>query len=175
MTKQEFLKDINPWGSHRRLLWEALQATKESKFPILEMGAGENSTPFIREYCLYQLRSSVHYDSNKHWAEKMNAIYCPDWNYMQWFYGKQYSVVLVDESPGEHRKTTLQMFASYPVHFEVLIVHDSEPIGWNASDYRVRPLFEKFKYVKDDVPDLHGQPWTTALSNTIDVTKWELR
>jgi hypothetical protein len=174
MTKEDFIKGSNGYGSHRPLLWEALQATKESKRPILELGAGENSTPFIRAYCLYQLRSSVHYDSNKKWAEKMNAKYCPDWDYLQWFYMKQYSVVLVDEAPGEHRKTTLEMFAWYPVHFEILVVHDSEPPGWNASDYQVRPLFSKFKYVKDDIPKEKGQPWTTALSQTIDVTKFNL-
>lgn len=174
MTKEDFLKDLNAWGSHRPLLWEALQATKESKAPILELGAGENSTPFIRAYCLYQLRSSVHYDSNKEWAEKMNAIHCQDWDIMRWFYMKQYSVVLIDEAPGEHRKTAIELFAQYPVHFEILVIHDSEPIGWNASDYKVRPLFSKFKYVKDDVPKEKGAPWTSAVSNTIDVTQWAM-
>lgn len=174
MTKEDFIKDSQGYGSHRPLLWEALQATKESKFPILELGAGENSTPFIRAYCLYQLRSSVHYDSNKEWAAKMGAIHCPDWNYLNWFYMKQYSVVLIDESPGEHRKEAIQLFASYPVHSQVLVVHDSEPPGWNASDYRVRPLFSKFKYMIDDVPKEKGAPWTTALSQTIDVTKFKL-
>lgn len=174
MTKEYFTKDMGTYGSHRNLLWEALQATKESKRPILELGAGESSTPFIREYCLYQLRSSVHYDSNKEWAEKMNARYCPDWDYRQWFYMKTYSVVLIDESPGEHRKETIQLFASYPVHFEILVVHDSEKPGWNSSDYKVRPLFSKFKYMIDDIPESKGAPWTTALSNTIDVTKWKI-
>lgn len=174
MEKLEFIKLAKGYSSHRPLLWEALQATKESKFPILEMGAGEGSTPFIREYCLYSLRKSIHYDSDKHWADKMGAKYCPDWNYITWFYGQRYSVVLVDESPGEHRKETIQMFASYPTHFEILIVHDSEPVGWNASDYKVRPLFSKFKYVKDDVPEEKGAPWTTALSQTIDVSKFSL-
>lgn len=174
MTQTEFLKDINPWGSHRRLLWEALQATKESKFPILELGVGENSTPFIRAYCAYQLRQSIHFDSNKEWAEKMNARYCPQWNYMDWFYGRRYSVVLIDESPGEHRKESIEFFASYPIHFEILVVHDSEPIGWNSSDYQVRPLFKKFKYVIDDIPEEKGQPWTSALSHSIDVTKFQL-
>lgn len=174
MTKEYFTKGASGYGSHRPLLWEALQATKESKFPILELGAGESSTPFIREYCLYQRRQSVHYDSNKEWAEKMNAKHCPDWDWIHWFYGQRYSVVLVDESPGEHRKVSIQLFAEYPVHSEILIVHDSEPPGWNASDYKVRPLFSKFKYVIDDIPKEKGQPWTTALSNTIDVSKFQL-
>lgn len=177
MTKEQFLKDINPWGSHRALLWTALESTKDSPFPVVELGCGDNSTPFLRQYCSDAKRNFVSYESNHEWAQKMGSTWLTDWHPFLWFYKKQYSVVLIDEAPGEHRKEAIQLFASYrvhfAVHFEILIVHDSEPPGWNASDYQVRPLFSKFKYVKDDVPKEKGSPWTSALSNTIDVTKWD--
>src|SRR5688572_21176806 len=165
MTKEQFLKDINPWGSHRNLLWQALESTKDSPFPIIELGCGDNSTPQLTKYCKDTQRILFSYDSNKEWAEKFDADYVRDWEKHPLWLSK-YSVCLLDLAPGEYRKVALMK-----IEADIIVLHDSEIPGWNASDYKVRPLFSKFKYVKDDVPSEKGQPWTTALSNTIDVTK----
>lgn len=174
MTKEKFLENIDPWSSHRPLLWQALEATKESVYPILEMGCGFGSTPYLREYALYSLRKLRSIDNNKEWADRFNAEYTKDWDYMQWFYKQMYSTVLIDHAPGEHRKVALDLFASHQIHSEIIVIHDSEEKGWNASDYQVRPIFKRFRYVKDDVPKEKGAPWSTALSHTIDVSKFVL-
>lgn len=166
MTKEYFVKDATGFGSHRPLLWEALQATKDSPFPIIELGCGDSSTPFLMEYREKANRVFFSYDSKKEWADKYGSDYVRDWEKHPLWLGK-YSVCLLDLAPGEYRRIALMKVDS-----EIIVIHDSEPLGWNASDYKVRPLFSKFKYVKDDVPKEKGAPWTTALSNTIDVTKW---
>lgn len=165
MTKEQFLEGITNFSNHRYLLWEALEATKG---PVLELGAGDGSTPYLREYCEGS-RSFSSFDYNMSWAKRHNAIHVTNWNdIVAW--NLHWGVVLVDHSPGEDRKLALQRLTSV----DIIVIHDSEPIGWNASDYQVRPLFRNFKYVKDHIPEEKGAPWTSALSNEIDVTKWVL-
>lgn len=169
MTQEEFLRDLDPWSSHRPLLWKALEATKGNPNPILEMGCGNGSTPYLQEYVKSDGRKLVSMDHNKEWADKFGARHTMAWHFSEWFYKQQYSAVLIDHAPGEKRREALGLFADYPIHFSggVLVIHDSEPKGWNASDYQVRPLFIKFKYILDDKAKEPGQPWTTALSNDI--------
>lgn len=168
MTKEEFISVIEPWGSHRRLLFEALEATKHLKKPVIELGAGEGSTPFIRQYCKDEDLKFFSYETSREWATKMNSLFVSDWD-AQIFWRSQYGVCLLDCAPGEYRKVALMKILA-----EIIIIHDSEPPGWNASDYQVRPLFKNFKFVKDHIPQIKGQPWTSAVSNTIDVTKWSV-
>jgi hypothetical protein len=167
MTKEQFLTDINPWGNHRTLLWHALEATKSSKLPVLELGSGPSSTPYLREYCQDDGREFFTYETNATWAVTMKSTLVRSWEEVE-FWGDKFSVCLLDCAPGEYRKVALMK-----INAEIIVLHDSEKPGWNASDYKVRPLFSKFKYVIDDIPDVHGQPWTSALSNKIDVTKWK--
>lgn len=164
MTKEEFLSGAAPWSNHRHFLWLALEATRGSHLPVLEMGAGEGSTPHLRRYCREEGIAFVSCDSNFDWALKCGSFWVPKWD--EWSgWGDRRRVVLLDLAPGEYRRVALAKLQA-----EIVVVHDSEPAGWNSSDYRVRPLFENFKYVADDVPSVKGEPWTTALSNTIDVS-----
>lgn len=166
MKKEAFLKDLSAWGSHRVLLFEALEATKDSHLPVVELGCGDCSTPYLMEYCEKNKRVFFSFDSDKMWAEKYGSDYVKDWErHPLWL--QKYSVCLLDLAPGEYRRVALMK-----LNADIIVIHDSEPKGWNASDYRVRPLFNQFKFVKDDQPKEKGSPWTTALSNTIDVTKW---
>lgn len=175
MTKESFLQNPDAWSSHRPLLWEALEATKDSPHPVLEMGCGNGSTPYLRQYCQDNDRNLRSIDNNPDWALKFGAeLISNQWDSGLWFYKQQYSVVLIDHAPGEKRHDALQLFSAFPIHFEIIVIHDSEIPGWNASDYKVRPLFKNFKYMIDDKPKEKGAPWTTALSNTVDVSKWEI-
>jgi hypothetical protein len=164
MTKEEFLAGIGNWSNHRHLLWPALEATKHLKLPVLELGCGNGSTPFLQQYCKDNDLDLDSFDYDEEWARQFNAIHT-NWNDQKVNWDRVYGVALIDESPGEHRVTSLQMVVA-----KIIVIHDSEPIGWNSSDYQVRPLFNKFKYMKD----LQGEPggaWATSVSNTIDVSK----
>lgn len=170
MTKEKFLENLDAWGSHRKLLWEALEATKELYLPVLELGSGPSSTPYLYEYCKNNNLTFLSYDFNPEYA-KLNSKYgtkLTDWKDNS-IWQRRYSVVLIDESPGEHRRESLSKVSA-----EIICTHDSEPPGWNASDYKIRPLFKYFNYMIDDIPETKGAPWTTCISTTIDVSKFKI-
>lgn len=150
------------------LLWPALEATKHFKLPVLELGSGEGSTSYLRTYCTDADIPFMSYDSDQEWAKSMGSIWVPDWRRFS-LWENDFSVCLLDLAPGEYRKTALMKL----LNTKVIVVHDSEPKGWNASNYQVRELFEKFEYIKDFESPKPGA-WATALSNTIDVTKFTL-
>lgn len=169
MTREEFLAGMDNWSSHRLLLWLALEETKYPGDPILEMGVGAGSSPFLMKYCADtggRLRYALDY--SEEWAEKYGAVHVENWDFFRLPLSRQWSVSLVDESPGNHRKESILLLKNS----EIIVVHDSEPAGSNASDYQVRPLFKDFKYIVDVKSVEPGGAWATALSNTIDITKW---
>lgn len=163
MTKEQFTQYDNPWHSHRPLLWEALEATKHFKLPVLELGCGEGSTPLLRQYCQENGLQLLSYDYSAEYAKQYGAIHVTDWNNVPW--RKEFGVVLVDESPGEHRKTSLSRLH----HCKVVVAHDSEPIAYHG--YNMQDQLDKYRY-RLDYKD--GDVWTSAVSNFIDVTKWEI-
>jgi hypothetical protein len=164
MVREDFIKDLDAWSSHRPLLYQALEATNGS---VLELGAGNGSTPYLREYCKDTRRHFRSYDSDPEWARKMGVYFNDNnWDALN-CWNINWGVCLLDLSPGHYRKVALMKIKA-----EVIVIHDSEKPGWNASDYQVRPLFKHFKYVIDDIPKEKGSPWTSALSQTVDVTKF---
>lgn len=166
MTKSEFINGVSNWDNHRLLLWPALEATKHLNLPVLELGCGDGSTPYLCQYCEDNNLQFFSYDSSEQWALKFGSIFISDWNLFPW--SKEFGVTLVDESPGEHRKESIAKLNS-----KVIVAHDSEIEGWNSSDYKIRPLFNKFKYVKDLESVVNGGAWASVLSNDFDVTKFE--
>lgn len=167
MKKEDFLANLDEWSSHRSLLWKALETTKHTGLPILELGSGPGSTPYLREYCESALLDFHTYESNEEWAEKMNSIYVKNWEIIPW--RKVWGVVLIDMAPGEYRKIALRKLDNA----QIIVLHDSEPPGHNGSDYQVRNEFSAFKYFKDHEAQ-RPHAWTTILSNIIDVTKFEV-
>lgn len=163
MTKEEFTAGVGNWDNHRLLLWPALEMTKELGLPVLELGCGHGSTPFLQEYCKDNNLELFSYDYDHSWALQFGAVHVTDWNNIPW--RKDYGVVLVDHSPGEHRREALKMLTNA----RIIIIHDSEPAGWTAADYKVREEFYAYKY-RVDLQAPKGQAWGTALSNFIDIT-----
>lgn len=174
MERSEFIgPPDDEWGSHRAMLWLALEATKHLKLPVLELGAGFGSTPFLKKYCESAGLILMSYDYSEEWTKKLNAeglnvTHVTNWDF-QVPWRKKFSVALVDESPGDHRRKSIEMLALSGA--EIIVVHDSEVQGWNASDYQVRPIFALFKY-SVDLKQEKPLPWTTALSNTINIELW---
>lgn len=163
MTKEKFTQITSNWDSHRPLLWAALEATKHLKLPVLELGCGNGSTPFLKEYCLENGLQLFSYDFNIEWAAKFDAIHVTDWNNVPW--RKEWSVVLVDESPGEHRKVSIGKLH----HAKVVVAHDTEPAADHG--YQMRVPLSRYKYLIDLETD---GAWATAVSNYIAVNKWEI-
>ena len=152
------------------LLYKALEETKHYDL-ILELGMGHGSTPLLNEYCTKNERMLFSFDYNKEWRNKFDPILnefhkshlVTDWKTVYSVYPDA-SVIFIDQSPGEERKETIK---AYQHTKGILVIHDTEPTG--AGDYRVRPLFPLFKYVAEVCTE---GAWATALSNEIDITKW---
>lgn len=163
MTKERFLRSVGNWNNHLYLLWEALEASKYLKLPVLELGCGDGSTPYLLEYCKANKLELISYDYNKEWADKYNAIHIEDWDTLDW--AKEYGCVLVDESPGEQRKFSLQRLH----HAKIIVAHDTEPPADHG--YQMREELAKYKYMVDFGND---GAWATCASNFIDVGKFKV-
>lgn len=161
MTEKTFLEGVKNWDNHRPLLWLALEATKTHEKPVLEMGCGDGSTPYLKGYCDKNNRTLISYDYNKEWADKYNAIHVEDWDSIE---HDNYSVVLIDHSPGERRYLDIIKLCN---SCEYMIIHDSEPA---ATGYMLDKIWNLFKYRCDLKTD---GAWATVVSNVNDVTEWK--
>lgn len=174
--KNKFIPTNNDL-SYYPLLFKALEVTKGE---IIEMGCGHGSTPLLHEYANKYKRILHSYETEKEWISKFEKTAnqyhnftlldrnawdsCSDMH-------QNPSVVFIDHAPGERRKEDLLKFKDKA---EIIVIHDTEPFG--AGDYQVRQHFGKFKYCVEVMSNWHDPleagAWATALSNTIDLTKW---
>lgn len=136
----DFLKDVKNWDNHRPLLWWALEHTQDSSLPVLEMGCGEGSTPYLQDYCKRNNRTLISYDFNKEWADKYGAIHVTDWDTVK---HPDYSVVLIDHSPGERRWIDIKNLCN---KVDYMVIHDSEP---SATGYMLDKIWNLFPYRRD--------------------------
>lgn len=162
--------------SYYPLLYKALEATKGE---IIEMGTGHGSTPLLHEYATKNKRKLHSYETEKDWISKFTdtaneyhtftLLGRGDWDSCSKSHNSP-SVVFIDHAPGERRKEDIIKFKDKA---DIIVIHDTEP---HNGGYQVRQHFSKFKYcveVMSNVPNPHEVgAWATALSNTIDITKW---
>lgn len=159
--EEKFIPKGN-WDNHKLLLRLALKETEGSNLPILELGCGDGSSPCLQEYSKETGRKVDSYDYDKAWAKKYNSTHVKDWDELDWM--KQYSVALVDESPGEQRHKSIMLLMHTT---DIIIVHDSEPAA--TAGYMLDKIWHLFKYKVDLVSN---GAWATALSNKHDLSKW---
>jgi len=161
MKKEKFLSQVGNWDSYKYFLWEALEATKHLKLPVLELGAGMGSTFLLREYCKDEELEFFSYDFHPDYAKEFGSTHVENWDTIPW--RKEWGVVLCDESPGQHRKVSLSLLH----HAQIVVAHDTEIVG--AGDYQMRPEIVKYKFYADF--ETSGA-WATAMSDFIDVRSW---
>ena len=76
------------------------------------------------------------------------------------------SVLFIDHAPGERRRVDIVRFAEAA---EIIIAHDTEPKADHG--YKMRAELAKFRYQVDY--ETSGA-WPTAVSNTIDISRWPI-
>ena len=154
-------ESVDDWDSHRPLLYLAMVNNLEGR-PVCEFGSGMGSTNLLRSYCKENNRTFQSFDTDIEWCDRMNSIYVKDFEdaFPNTFFG----ILFIDGKPGEDRKDLINLhrFAN------VIIAHDTEE-GANYV-YGMKEVLSTFKYRLDYEPI--GKPRTTAVSNTVDVTKW---
>jgi hypothetical protein len=157
---KEWIKQ-GDWGSHLPLLHLALTKTTGA---VVELGSGLISTPLLRKYCLENKREFYSFDANKEWAEKTQSHWIEDWHTTEdWVI--HCGLVLVDESPGEHRRISIEVYSKIA---DALVVHDTE-VGAEYV-YGMSDILSKCKYRLDYQSDSY--PRTTLVSNKFNVTEW---
>ncbi len=169
-------KPVYKITTHLPVLAVAVACTKG---PVLEIGCGYCSTIFLHQACRQMCRPLDSVESDPAWIRRLihmehslhrfydrNLI--PDWRIFaaagvapSW--GK-WNLALIDQWPAEDRRVSIEVLRGSVGAF---IVHDTEPEA--AEDYGFEPLLANFKYRQDWT---YVKPWTTVVSDSIDVRNW---
>lgn len=150
---------VDDYSSHRPAIWLALTNNKECR-PFSEFGSGKGSTELIKKYCESNGIKFESYENDKEWCG-INSMYVE--NYISIYLPIGY-IVFIDSKPGEQRKELLNKFR----HNTIVVIHDTESYAQRV--YEIENILTTFEYQLYYKPE--GNPATSILSNTIDVTKW---
>lgn len=159
----KFIENVQNWDNHRPLLWWALKQTKGQTEHVLEMGCGEGSTPYLQQYLKTDKRKLISYDYSKEWADKYNAIHITDWDSIN---HEQYSVILIDHSPGERRYIDIQKLKD---NCDYMIIHDSEPAAYG---YMLDKIWHLFPYRRNLITD---GAWATIVSTKHEIPEINIK
>lgn len=159
----KFIENVQNWDNHRPLLWWALKETKGQTEPVLEMGCGEGSTPYLMQYLKTDKRKLISYDYSKEWADKYNANHVTDWDAIE---HENYSVILIDHSPGERRHLDVIKLAN---KCDYMIIHDSEPA---ATGYMLDKVWHLFPYRRNLKTE---GAWATIVSTKHEIPEINIK
>ncbi len=148
-------------STHTPTLIKAVMATKGD---VCEMGAGFSSTSLLHWIC--QGRKLITYENDKDYLRFAKKFQTDDHRIRgmkRVDFDHHWSVVLIDHSRRDNNR------GSDAIKFknaDLIVLHDTEESTHYGYD-KVFPLF-KYRY------DWKGcYPWTSVVSNVIDVTKWQ--
>lgn len=159
-------KPSTVFDTHRPVLAEAIIRTSGA---ILELGMGEGSTPGLHEIAMRTGRRVVSYESDAQWFGKFKHLAQSPHSlrlvgdYQDCFCEEPWGAVLVDHAESDFRVREIHRLASWA---QVVVVHDTED-----PRYRYWSAIGAYKF------HFHYRsilPWTSAFSNFIDVSKWQI-
>lgn len=148
-------------GNHLAVLEKVLNHTIG---PIIELGCGAGSTPYLNRMAGVMGRTVTSYENNPdyfnqylHLNDRNHQIkFVRDWNDLP---TQRCGVLFVDNAPCEARVPLIERFTESA---DVIVVHDTEdrknPYGWNGT-------FKHFKYQYTN----DQEPQTTVVSNNTDL------
>jgi hypothetical protein len=162
------------YGTHMACL---MTAAAHTDGPILEMGAGDYSTPLLHALCSKDQRYLLSTDTDKEWLSYFTDL-ATDWHEFKhvkvytddkeknpqprvWDTignDRHWSVVFIDHKPGERRAVDIERLR---YNTDIFVVHDTEQLGYNLEQ-----VLRSFKHRHDDT---RYTTRTTVLSDTIPV------
>jgi len=156
--------EFDNWCNHRPLMYLALEATSGD---VLELGVGRGSTDILSEYCLAHGRRLRSFEYLLHWWEQYRGFPHEVTHVQNWddIHPIRASVALIDHSPGERRHQDIILMAET---VDIIVIHDTEPA---ATGYMLDRVWHLFKYRVDLKSD---GAWASAVSNSIDVSQWDV-
>lgn len=155
-------------GSHLPVLIKLMSMTTG---PVLEMGMGYCSSPFLHWACYPTKRRIVSYESQhdyyryaETWRADFHEVHCvDDWN--QADLAQPWSVAFVDHHPNNRRSDDVVRLT----HADYVVIHDSE----NSSDghYHLNEIRHQFKYRYKYTAAF---PYTSVWSNKHDLKDFRI-
>jgi len=149
-------------GSHLPILMKIVNMTDG---PILELGTGFYSTPYLHWACYDKKRKLVSYDTHLLFFDiakgcvadfhEVHFVENGDWDNID--LSGHWSIVLVDHAPGKRRKEEIRRLANSA---DYIVVHDTN--GRFNPRYKYTEIYPLFKYRYDYTKIF---PFTTVLSN----------
>jgi hypothetical protein len=151
-------------GSHLPVLMKLMSITEG---PVLELGTGLFSTPYLHWSCFPNKRKLISYENKLKYFELNKQYECDyhkvnfveEWDKVD--LNEHWSIVLVDHNPGPRRREEVKRLANLA---DYIVVHDTQGrANWYYHYSEVYPLF-KYRYDFTKV-----FPLTTVLSNLKDL------
>lgn len=161
------MKPSKEYTTHISTLLVALQATTGT---VIELGGGVSSTPFLHWVCKASRRKLITYESHPDYYNYCRKFKSPlhsirkvdDWNDVAI---EDAGVVFVDLHPSNMRHEMAIKFKDA----DLLVIHDTEREDEN---YQNSKIWQHFKYRYDWK---EARPWTTIVSNKVDLTDFDKR
>ena len=158
-----FNNDIR-FGSHLPILIKIVGMTDG---PILELGMGAYSTPYLHWVCFESKRKLVSYEGDKGCYE-INKAYASDYHKVTFVedwdtvdLSGHWSVALIDHEQDRRIHEISRLVNSV----DYIVAHDSEG-RWNRK-YKYSEIYSLFKYRYDFIKT---RPFTVVLSNFKDLS-----
>lgn len=161
-------------GSHLPILMKIMEKTEG---PVLELGMGLFSTPYLHWACFDKKRKLVSYENKKDFYElfifndrrelcndynsyhEIKFVENNDWDKID--ISEHWGIVFIDHNPGPRRREEMKRVAN---NADYVIVHDTD--DKNDWYYKYSEYFPLFKYRWDS----KIYPRTTILSNFKDLS-----
>ena len=128
--------------------------------PILEIGTGLYSTPYLHWACFEKKRKLVSYDDQ---AKYFNPEYISD--YHESYLVDDWGIALIDHHPSSRRKEEIRRLAN---SVDYIVVHDTEKK--RDRQYRYSEIYPLFKY---HYKFRGATPHTSILSNFKDLKEFK--
>jgi hypothetical protein len=143
---------------------------EKSSGPVLELGMGVFSTPYLHYQCILSKRKLVSYENFKSWFDFFTRRYGYQDEFHEMIFVEDYKdakiekawdVVLIDQTPDYSRAETIRRLAN---RVKYLVIHDS---GRKFDrQYGYDKIYPLFKYRADWTKDTNN---ATVLSNLVDL------
>jgi hypothetical protein len=158
--------------THRPVLCEVVLRVPNGL--ILELGAGDGSTPALHEVSLATGRSVITIEHDHAWIEHFAhlrsdnhaIVHVQSWTDLDSSIVRSlpYAIAFVDHAPHARRVVDIAWLAQCA---RAVVVHDTE-----SNEYGYDGIFDLFRHHTT----FRGHtPWTSVMSNFIDVSGWSFR
>ena len=156
-------------GSHLPMLAQLMEVVDK---PVVELGIGYNSTPFLHWMCKLKGLQLMSFETDKKWFELFKDYQeedhylelAKDWQFLdQLSQIDDFGIVFVDHRPAKKRRSSALKFKDSA---DYIVLHDSE-LADNPA-YKYTDIYKEFKYMFEFKEV--GEPFTVILSNKKDLS-----